>query len=204
MRYTFLMSENLSQRAKAGDVDAVAILFESHRQRLRRMIEVRMDHRLAGRIDPSDILQETFIDAQNKIDEFKENTFSFFLWIRLKLGDRLIALHRFHLGAKKRTVHREQNKFANRIPEASSESILSCLAKDQTTASQAAIRSEALLQIKDSLNQMDQIDREVLVMRHFEDLTNAEVAQILSISPNAASNRYVRALGRLKTFFAKD
>ena len=192
------MVEDLVERAKQGDTEAVAALFNEHRNRLRRMIEIRMDPRLAGRIDPSDILQETYVDLHKLLHEFKEGDLPFFLWLRLKVGHRLTHAHRFHLGAQKRSAFREVSLVNGPFPAASSVSLASQLMGRFTSASNAAMRAETRLKLQEALNQMDEIDREVLVLRHFEELTNAETAQLLSISPNAASNRYVRALTRLK------
>lgn len=192
------MNETLLTRAKAGDALAVAELFEQHRARLRRMIEIRLDQRLAGRVDPSDVLQDTFIDLQHLIREFEEGDLPFFLWLRLKVGHRLTYLHRYHLGAQKRSASREVSLLKGPMPSVSSVSLASQLMGRITSASNAAIRAETRLRLQDALNTMESIDREVLVLRHFEDLTNGETAQVLGISQNAASNRYVRALGRLK------
>jgi len=188
--------------AKRGDSDAVAKLFNRYRARLRRMIEIRIDERLAGRIDPSDVLQEAFIDVHNRIDELRTDDIPVFLWLRLKVGNRLIDLHRFHLGAEKRSARREISLFRGAMPLASSASLASKLLGRATSASNAAMRAEARVRVQEALNNMDEIDREVLVLRHFEDLTNAETATILDISQNAASNRHVRALKRLRVSLA--
>ncbi|MEO1524385.1 MAG: sigma-70 family RNA polymerase sigma factor [Planctomycetota bacterium] len=185
-------------RARAGDRFAVGRLFDLHRERLRRLIQVRLDPRLAGRLDPSDVLQEVYVDLHTRLHEYEETDLPFFLWLRLKIGHRLIDLHRFHLGAEKRSVGREISLHDGPLPVASTASLASQLMGRLTSASKAVIRAEAQLKVQNALNSMDEIDREVLVLRHFEDLTNSEVATVLSISQNAASNRYIRALRRLK------
>lgn len=188
----------LIAKARTGDQEAVASLFDHFRDRLRRMIELRLDHRLMGRVDPSDVLQETYVDVHKLLHEFQDGELPFYLWLRLKVGHRLVHAHRFHLGAQKRSAFREVSLVKGAIPAASSVSLASQLMGKMTSASNAAIRDEIRLRVQDMLNQMDAIDREVLVLRHFEDLSNVETAKVLAISQNAASNRYVRALKRLK------
>ena len=193
-----LMTEKLLDRVRDGDQNAIAELFAEHRRRLRTMIEIRMDPRLAGRVDPSDVLQDAYIDINNLIHEFREGDLPFFLWLRLKVGHRLSYLHRYHLGTKKRSAFREVSLVTGPMPAASSISLASQLMGRVTTASNAAIRAETRLRLQEALNKMDEIDREVLVLRHFEDLTNIETAQVFQISQTAASNRYIRALKKLK------
>ena len=191
--------ERLASLATSGDTEAVARLFDRHRARLRRMIEVRLDDRLAGRIDPSDVLQESFLDVQNRLHELRNVDVPLFVWLRAKVANRLIDLHRFHVGAKKRSARREISLFRGAMPRASSSSLASQLLGRMTSASNAAMRAEIRVRVQEALNGMEDMDREVLVLRHFEDLSNAETAATLQISANAASNRYIRALKRLKT-----
>lgn len=188
----------LLQAARHGESDAVAELFDRHRRRLRRLIEVRLDERLAGRVDPSDVLQDVYVDVHKRLHEYQDGDLPFFLWLRLKVGHRLVEIHRFHLGAKKRSVSREISLHRGPLPMASSASLASKLLGGMTSASNAAMRAELRLRVQETLNRMDNIDREVLVLRHFEDLSNSETAQVLALSKTAASNRYVRALRRMK------
>ena len=192
----------LLERAKAGDTAAVGHLFDRHRARLRRLVDIRLDPRLAGRLDPSDVLQDVYVDLHTRTVEYETGDLPFFLWLRLKVGHRLVDLHRFHLGAQMRDAGREISLHRGPIPLASTASLASQLLGRLTTASDAVVRAENRLRVQDALNSMDAIDREVLVLRHFEDLTNAETATVLSISQKAASNRYVRALRRLKDALA--
>ncbi len=192
------MTDELLDRVRDGDQDAIAELFAQHRQRLRTMIELRMDPRLAGRVDPSDVLQDTFIDLNKRIHEYQAGELPFFLWLRLKVGHRLTYLHRYHLGTQKRSAFREVSLVNGPMPAASSVSLASQLMGRITSASNAAIRAETRLRLQEALNKMDDMDREVLVLRHFEDLTNVETAQALQISQTAASNRYIRSLKKLK------
>lgn len=183
--------------AKAGDVEAMTALFHEHRARLKRIVDIRLDPRVATRVDASDVLQDTFLDMCNRVEEFTRGDLPFFLWVRLKLGHRLTDLHRFHL-RHRRTVAREVSIHRAAMPAASTASLASQLLGRATTASKAVMKTEQAAQLQRVLNSMGETDREVLVLRHFEDLSNAETAQVLEISQNAASNRYVRALKRLK------
>jgi RNA polymerase sigma-70 factor (ECF subfamily) len=182
-----------------GDTDALAQLFVRYRSRLARMVQMRMDRRLQGRVDPSDVLQEAYIELARRLPDYaKHQNLPFFLWIRLVTGQRLMQVHRRHLGAAMRDAGRDLTLYSRALPEASSMSLAAHLLGRLTTASQAAIRVELQLQLQEILNSMEPIDREVLALRHFEDFTNNEVAQTLRISKAAASKRYVTALRRLR------
>jgi len=176
---------------QAGDDAAFGPLFEAQRDRLRRMVQFRLDPRLCGRVDPEDVVQEVFLDAQQRLYAFREDAQSLPFWLRLVAQQTLIDLHRRHLGAGKRSAARER-VFAH------SHGLSGFLVGNLTSPSQAAIRDEMRQQLTVALESMDEIDREVLTLRHFEDLSNKEVAELLGIGENAASNRYVRALARLK------
>ena len=184
-------------RVRAGDQQALAELFARHRDKLARMIQLRLDHRLAGRVSTSDVLQEAYIDAVKRIDHYFEKPDQpFFGWLRLIVGQRLADVHREHL-AQKRDVGQEVS--INRgAPAADSACLAACLLGSGTSPSHAAARTESFSRLEGALDQMDPLDREVLALRHFEELSNAETAAILGIQPAAASKRYVRALARLK------
>ena len=192
-------TEELLRRAKAGDGPALAELFERYRLRLRQMVRLRLDRRLHGRIDPSDVLQETFLDLARRFPEYaKQPAAPFFLWLRGLTGQRLIDVHRQHLGAQMRDAGQEVSLYRGALPQASSASLAAHLLGRLTTPSQAAVRAEMQLRLQEALNGMDPIDREVLTLRHFEELTNAETAAVLGIQKSAASKRYIRAIARLK------
>jgi RNA polymerase sigma-70 factor (ECF subfamily) len=192
----------LLRRAGAGDNQALAELFALHRPRLRQMVRLRLDRRLQGRLDPSDVLQEAYIDFARRFPEYPGDAMPFFLWLRLLTGQKLIDLHRQHLGAKMRDAGQEVSLYRGALPQASSVSLAAQLLGRLTTASQAAMRAELQTRIQEILNSMDPMDREVLTLRHFEMLSNDETALVLQISKSAASNRYVRALKRLKDLLA--
>lgn len=187
----------LLEQVRAGDQQALAELYARHRDKLRRMIQLRLDPRLAGRVSPSDILQEAFIDAVKRIHHYFEKPDQpFFGWLRLIVGQRLADVHREHL-ALKRDVSQEIPMYRSG-PGADSACLAACLLGHGTSPSQAVARREAFAQLEDALEHMDPLDREVLALRHFEELSNTETAAILGIQPAAASKRYVRALARLK------
>jgi RNA polymerase sigma-70 factor (ECF subfamily) len=193
----------LLARAAKGDSRAVGDLFALHQERLRRMVQVRMDRRLQGRLNPSDVLQETFLEVSKALAEYLRNpAVPFFLWLRMITGRKLHTLHRHHLGAQVRDAGREVSLHQGALPQASSESLAAQLLGRFTSPSQAAVRAELQIRVQEALNSMDPLDREVLALRHFEQLSNSEIAQVLRISESAASNRFVRALERLKNILA--
>jgi len=193
----------LLQRALGGDCGALAELFERHRGRLEQMVRLRLDRRLQGRLDPADVLQEAYLDVARRFPEYRADpAMPFFLWLRLLTGQRLVDLHRQHLGAKMRNAGLEVSLYRGDFPRASSASLAELLLGRLTTASRAAIRAETQLRVQEALNAMDPMDREVLVLRHFEMLSNEETAQVLGLKPSAASNRHMRALKRLKEIMA--
>lgn len=191
--------ESLLHQAKQGDQQAVGTLFEHFRVRLKRMVRLRMDRRLKGRVDPSDVLQEAFLEVYQRFAKYAaESSVPLYLWLRLVTGQKLTDIHRFHLGAQMRTAEREISLHHGPMPQASTASLAAHLLGRLTSASDAAIRAETKLRVEEVINGMDPIDREVIALRHFEHMTNEETAQVLGVSGNAASNRYVRAIRRLK------
>ncbi len=194
----------LLNQLKAGDEQALAKAFSRHRERLWQMVRFRLDPRLARRVDENDILQEAYLDAARRLRHFEDRGgSSVFVWLRMIVEQTLVDVHRRHFGARKRSVVREipiRDKFD---PQATSVSIAGQLLDRLTSPSQAAIRVELSSQVEAALAGMDPTDQEVLALRHFEELTNSEVAQVLGIQQKAASIRYVRALKRLKGIFAK-
>jgi RNA polymerase sigma-70 factor (ECF subfamily) len=192
-------TEALIRRVEGGDEAALCGLFARYRDRLRRMVKLRMDRRLQGRFDASDVLQEAYLDVAKRAAEYRENPkMPVFLWLRLITGQRLMALHRQHLGAQMRNVGQEVSLHRGALPPASSISIAAMLLGRITSPTHAARRAEMQERLQDILNAMDPIDREILTLRHFEELGNGETAQVLGISKSAASSRYIRAVMRLK------
>jgi RNA polymerase sigma-70 factor (ECF subfamily) len=192
-------SDDLIRRATGGEEGALAELFEGYRGRLRQMVRLRLDRRLRGRVDPSDVLQDAYLDLSRKLEDYTTRTgLPFFLWLRLVVGERLLRVHRQHLGAAMRDADREISLNHGAIPQASSASLAAQLLGRFTSASRAVARAEMQQQLQDALNEMEPLDREVIALRHFEELTNDEVAAVLGLTKGAASKRYVRAMLRLK------
>ncbi len=188
----------LLQRAVAGDGGAADALLAPYRERLRRMAELRLDRRLRGRVDADDIVQETFLEAMRRLPDYAAKPdMSFPVWLRFLAGQQLVDAVRHHLGVQKRDAGMEVSLYRGPMPEASSASLASLLLGRLTTPSQAAVRIETQLQVQEVLNCMDPLDREVLVLRHFEHLNNNEVAELLGLGKSAASKRYVAALKRM-------
>ncbi len=196
------LSEQFNE-AGPGDERALTNLLSKHRGRLRQMISVRLDPRLQGRIDPSDVIQDALLEATTRLESYQRNPkMPFYLWLRFITVQRLLVLHRRHLGTQKRDAGREVSIYRTEVPNASSAALATQLLGRQVSPSQAAQRAECRLRLQRALDAMEPIDREVLVLRHFEELTNSETAQVLEISSTAANNRYVRALRRVKDILA--
>jgi RNA polymerase sigma-70 factor (ECF subfamily) len=146
------------------------------------------------------VLQEAYLDVAQRFAEDAANpAVPFYLWLRTLTGQRLMILHRRHLGAQMRDAGQEVSPYRGALPQASSESLAQQLLGRLTSPMQAAIRAEMQLRLQEALNAMDPLDREVVVLRHFEELNNAETAEVLGIQKAAASQRYIRAIQKLKT-----
>lgn len=192
-------ADELFALARDGNLQAMAQLFLAYRERLRGMVQLRMDWRLRRRVDPSDVLQETWLDYARRFRSYcEEQPLPLFLWLRQLTAQRLIDVHRRHLGTKMRNASLEVSVWNGPLPEVSTNSLASKLLGRFTSASRAAQRAEERIRVQQALEQLQPIDREVIALRHFEMLTNEETALTLEISKTAASNRYVRALKRLK------
>lgn len=197
--------QELLERAATGDAEAKGQLFAEHRERLRRMVQMRLDPRLRSRLDASDVLQDVFVEFSNSLPEYvKRPDAPFFLWLRFLTGRKIQVLHRHHLGVHMRDAGREIRLGDGALPQASSVYLAAQLLGKLTSPSLAAVRAERQRALQEALNAMDPIDREILALRHFEQLSNSETAQVLGLSPAAASNRFVRALQRLKKELQDD
>jgi RNA polymerase sigma-70 factor (ECF subfamily) len=193
----------LIEQAVGGDQRAWGELLARHRDRLRRMVALRLDRRLQGRVDASDVIQEASLEAVRRLPEYLKNpTMPFFLWLRFLTGQRLMEQHRIHLGAKARDVGREIALYHGALPETTSAALAARLLGRLTSPSEAAIRAERRIRMQEALNSMDPIDREILALRHYEQLSNSEVAAVLGVDTSATSKRYARALVRLKEILA--
>lgn len=163
------------------------------------MVALRMDRRVQGRVDPSDVIQDSFVDAAKRLPEYAKNPpMPFFVWLRWLVGQKLMEQHRRHLGAQVRDASRDVSLYHGDFPEASTADIAANLLGNFSTPSQSAIRSEQQKRLQDALDSLEPIDREILLLRHFEQLTNGEAAEVLQLDKSATSKRYTRALIRLK------
>lgn len=189
----------LVQKAAGGDQHAWTLLMAQHRERLRSMVTVRMDRRLQGRVDPSDVIQEACLVAARELPAYAANPqMSFYLWLRWLTGQRLIEQHRRHLGAQAREAGREISLYHGAFPESTTADLAAAFLGHMSTPSQATIRIEQTIKLQEALNTLEPIDREILALRHFEQLSNGEAAEALGLDKSAASKRYARALVRLK------
>jgi RNA polymerase sigma-70 factor, ECF subfamily len=194
----------LIQRLSAGDSAAIEVLFTRYRERLRRMVDFRLDRRVQARVDASDVLQEAYLEIIQRLDEYlADPKLPLFLWLRLIVGQRLMKLHRQHLGTQLRDAGREVSLYRDALPAASSAALAAQLLGKHTSPTQAAARAERMIRLQEALNSLDAIDREVLSLRNLEELTRSETAQVLGISEEAAAKRYLRALKRLTNLLSK-
>jgi RNA polymerase sigma-70 factor (ECF subfamily) len=185
--------------AAQGDQQAISQLFDRYRARLKKMVRLRLNRRLQGRVDDSDVLQDAFLEAARRLPTYLAAPQApFFLWLRRITGDKLLEIHRTHLGTQARDAGREVSLHRGALPAANSMSLAAQLLGQLTSPSQAALKAEMRIQLQEALNSLDPLDREILALRHFEQLSNAEAAQELELEPSAASKRYVRALARLQ------
>lgn len=190
----------LFRRAREGDAAALNELMEFYRDRLWRMISVRMNRQLRGRVNASDLLQDAYLEASRRLPEYLADPKApFFLWLRQIAGHKLVDAHRQHLGAQMRTAEREISLHRDPEFDADSKSLAAQLVGRFSTPSQAAVRAETCRAVEEALNAMDDIDREIICLRHFEQLNNQETADVLGITTAAASKRYIRALRKLKS-----
>lgn len=196
--------DDLGSRLRAGDRQALAELFAAHRERLWRMVDFRLDQRLQGRIDADDVLQESYLAAAQRIECYRANpSMSAFVWLRLIVCQTLTDAHRRHLGTQLRDAGREVAIRGCYGPQATSACLAIQLVGHLTSPSLAAVRAEMLDLVERAIGQMDATDQEVLALRHFEELSNTEVAEVLGIQKQTASMRYVRALQRLKAILSQ-
>ena len=196
--------EVLVAKMRGGDQDALADIFSLYRERLRRIIRFRLDYRIAGRVSDSDVLQESYIAAAKRLKHFADQKeMPAFLWLRLVAGQQLVELHRKHVQAEKRDVRKEVSLQHNVPSPHTSLALAAHLVGPMTAVSELVVRAERIEKLESTLNQMDAMDREVIALRHFEELSNAETARVLEIETSAASKRYLRAMKRLVQLMAE-
>jgi len=184
-------------RARNGDRDALLTLFAHEEARIRRMVELRLDPALRRRVDPSDVVQEAWIDAAARFEGWcARTTLPFQAWLRLVAAEALARVHRQHLGAHMRDALREVR--VDSRPSIGADALAEAFVTSQTTPTQAVRREEVRTRVLEALSELDEVDREIVALRHFEGLSNEEAAAELAIEPAAASKRFLRALVRLR------
>lgn len=185
--------------ARRGDSTAVGRLLDQHRDRLTRMVQLRLDPRVRQRVGASDVLQEAYVEALDRLEEYcAQPEVPFYVWLRFLVGQRILLVHRRHLQVKGRAVALERSFGAPGGPFASSLSIAGELVSPSGSPSDAAALAEHQQRLAAALELLEPTDREVLVLRHLEQLTNAQVAATLNLETSTASKRYVRALRKLR------
>ncbi|QDV33164.1 sigma-70 family RNA polymerase sigma factor [Tautonia plasticadhaerens] len=196
---------DLLHQAADGDQEALRVLLARHHDRLKRMVRLRLSRRLAGRVGDSDVLQEAYLEVARRLDEYLQGpVLPFFLWLRHLTGLKLTEVHRRHLGTQLRDADREVTLHRGGLPPADSVSLAAQLLGSLTTPSQAAIKAETRLLVQEALNSMDPIDREVLALKHFEQLSTSEIAEALGLSRAGAGSRYLRAIKRLRGILSRN
>ena len=178
--------------------EALARFFNRVQPRLKRIVHFRLDYRLNGRVSESDVIQETYVRAARRLDSYLEKEdMPFFVWLRLEINQKLHEIHRHHFGAEMRDVRKEFKVGANNS-EKTSMALAAHIVAQMTSPSRLVERAEQIAMLEATLNEMNELDREVIALRHFEELSNLETAKVLNIQPDAASKRYLRALKRLR------
>jgi RNA polymerase sigma-70 factor (ECF subfamily) len=185
------------ERAREGDQSAIEELFKRYRGRLRKAIAMRIDRRLAARVDASDVLQETYLEAFRRLPKYlSQEEMPFYLWLHWIAREKVLALHRRHLGAGKRAVTYE----APLLPADTSATFVSAvIAGREPSPSQALAKTELAERLRQAMGQLDDDERDLILWRHFEQLSARDMAQLMKISEAAASKRYIRAVERLRT-----
>lgn len=192
-------TQQLLDQARGGDGDAVNRLMERHRESLRQMVRMRLDRAVARRVDASDVVQDVLLEASRRLDDFiRQGNMPFHLWLRQLAKDRMIDMHRRHRGAQRRSVDRERPLAGAEFGDRSSFDLAAQLRDPELTPAAASIRRELEARYLVALDQLDDDDREMILMRHHEHLGNSEVAQALDLTPAAAGMRHMRALRKLR------
>ncbi len=196
--------EDIEQRLKQGDLSLFADAFSRHRPRLWQIIHFRLSDKIRARVDADDVLQNVYLDAEKRLNYYIDGDFpSLFLWLRLVTGQTLSQVHRRHLATESRSTLRESRPNEGNLWGNTSLCLSQRFIAHLTSPSQAAVKVELIAEVRSALSEMSETDREVVALRHFEELTNQEVALELGIAPKAASIRYVRALERLRSVLEK-
>ena len=198
MTDTDMDTSALIGNARAGDESAMRQLLSRHRDRLRRMVAVHMDIRLAARFDPSDVVQDAMLEASQKLPGYlQKQPIAFYPWLRQIAWQRLVYLRQHHLATQKRSVLREQQWDLD-LPDESVVRLADRLVSDGTNPSQRAIREELCSRVRAALDAMPLKDRQVLILRYLEQLSAAEASQVIGITEEAFMKRHFRAIQRIR------
>ena len=192
-------TETLLRAARAGDADAINRLLEKHRGAVRRLVEMRLDRKLQRRVDVSDVVQDVMIEASGRLNKYLDDpVMAFHLWMRQIAWDRIIDTYRRHRVSAKRNMDREQPMSVPAGADHSSMELAVQLCDPGLTPAAAATQRELADKVESVIELLSDQDREIILMRHYEHLSNLEIAEVLKLNPPAASMRYLRALRRLR------
>lgn len=192
-------TQELLTGAKDGDSEAIDRLLDRHRESLRRMIGMRLDQKIMRRVDVSDVVQDVLVEANRRLQDYLKNpVMAFHLWIRQIAKDRIIDAHRRHRVSAKRSIDREQPLASKRPVDESTIELAAHLADPELTPAAAATQRELAQQVQGAVEMLDDRDREIILMRHYEQLSNQDIAAVLDLTEPAASMRYLRALKKLR------
>jgi RNA polymerase sigma-70 factor (ECF subfamily) len=198
-------TELLLGAARDGDPDAVNRLLEKHRKPIRRMVELRLDRKVQQRVDVSDVVQDVMIEASGRLEKYlSDPSMAFHLWLRQIAWDRIIDTYRRHRVSAKRNMDREQPIAAQASPDQSTLELAIQLCDPGLTPAAAATRREIASRVEQAIDKMNEQDREIILMRHYEHLSNLEIAEALELNPPAASMRYLRAVRRLREMLQQE
>jgi RNA polymerase sigma-70 factor, ECF subfamily len=196
-------TQELLKQAGQGKPDAVEQLLAKQREPLRRMIDLRLDRRVSARLDASDVVQDVLLEASRRLRDYLQNpAMPFHLWLRHIAEDHIIDAHRRHHQAQKRNVEREQPLVRPSLAGKSSVELAGQLLDHERTPASAALHHELQQQLEAAVEALDEDDRDIILMRHFEQLSNQEIADYLGLTEAAASMRYLRAIRKLKAGLA--
>jgi RNA polymerase sigma-70 factor (ECF subfamily) len=198
-------TEKLLDQARDGQAGAVDRLLDVHREPLRRLIGLRLDPALAARVDASDIVQEVLLEAHKRLADYLRNpSMPFRLWLRHLAQDHVIDAHRRHRQAQRRSLDREQPLVPAVLADHSSLELAGQLLDGERTPASEAIQRELQRRLDGAISDLDDDDREIILMRHREQLSNQQAAEALGLSEAAASMRYLRAIRRLRALLLPE
>jgi len=192
-------TKELLDGARGGDSAAVNQLLDRHRDALRRLVQMRLDRKIRGRVDVSDVVQDVLVEASRRLTEYlKHPQLAFHLWLRHIAKDRIIDAHRRHRGSAKRSVDREQQLAIPTGMDRSTIELVAQIQDPEMTPAAQVVQREMVQVVEEALTSLNDQDAEIIVMRHYENLSNQEVADALKLTEPAASMRYLRAVRRLR------